>query len=65
MRFLQSDLRKTDRAYHQNLSAQLSGISAVVNDARGASMLTIRAKPQYVAFAHDKELQHEQYRSSV
>jgi hypothetical protein len=51
--------------HYQNLSAQLSGISAIVPDALGTSMLTIRIKPQYVAFAQGKELQHEQSRSFV
>ena len=51
--------------HYQNLSARLSGISAIVTDALGTSMLTIRTKPQYIAFVHGKELQHEQYRSSV
>jgi hypothetical protein len=52
MRFLQPHLRKTDRAYHQNLSAQLSGISVIVTDAFGGSIPTIRAKHQYIAIAH-------------
>jgi hypothetical protein len=51
--------------HYQNLSAQLSGISAILTDACGTSMLTIHTKPQYIALAHGKELQHEQHRSSI
>jgi hypothetical protein len=85
MRFLQSDLRRNDRAgirrwnapvtssvlhffftHHQNPSAQLSGISAIVPPAYRPSMLTmIRARPQYIAFVHGKESHYEQYRPSV
>ena len=45
--------------HHQHLSAQLSGISAIVTLHADASILMIRAHPQYIAIVHGKESHHE------
>jgi hypothetical protein len=45
--------------HHQNLSAQGSGISAIVIPAVDASMLMIRSHLQYSAIVHGKESHHE------
>jgi hypothetical protein len=46
--------------HHQNFSAQLSGISAIVPLHIDTSMLTmIRAHPQSSAILHGKESHHE------
>jgi hypothetical protein len=44
--------------HHQHLSAQLSGISAE-SPLVDASILLIRAHPQYIAILHGKESHHE------
>jgi hypothetical protein len=45
--------------HHQHLSAQLSGISAIATLHVDASILMIRAHPQYIAILHGKESHHE------
>jgi hypothetical protein len=45
--------------HYQNLSAQLSGIGAIAALHVVTSILMIRARPQYIAILHGKELYHE------